>query len=252
MLFRSLLVDLLARSKVGLANWWISEFLTASGDFTALSVLRFYAVYRAMVRLKVASIRSAQTQVADADLETYLRLAEYLIDTKATDLVITHGVSGCGKSWSASRWVSQAAPGLRLRVRADVERKRLFGLSEVARTQSATGHGIYAQQASERTYERLRELAQLALATGWSVVIDASFIKAVERKRAAELAQCCGVRYQIMAPHAGYAELKDRVERRLREGHDPSEADVAVLNRQLQSMQALSEDERALCLQEMP
>jgi hypothetical protein len=48
-------IDLLAHDQPGLANWFLDEMLSRSGDYEAARVLRFYAVYRAMVRAKVAA-----------------------------------------------------------------------------------------------------------------------------------------------------------------------------------------------------
>lgn len=239
-------VDLLSRSQGGLANAFMSEFLSKSGDVDALSVLRFYAVYRAMVRLKVACIRSAQTQRLDPAIETYLALAEALMGAKPGQLLITHGLSGCGKSWAAKAWLQQNRPGLRLCFRADVERKRLFGLDELAQTGSPPGQGIYDTQASSQTYARLHELAGAALNAGWSVVLDASFLKQADRAAAAALARTAGVEFQILAPSATTDELRRRIAARQAAASDPSEANAAVLERQLRLLEPLTPDERSV------
>lgn len=243
-----LFVDLMARAQFGLANWWLSEFLSQTGDYGALRVLRFYAVYRAMVRLKVCCIRSAQTGVRAQEIETYLALAEQLINASALELVITHGVSGCGKSWSAAAWIRQDRPDLRLRLRADVERKRLFGLAELAQTHSGPGQGIYAETASRQTYAHLMSLSEQALHAGWSVAIDASFLKRQDRLFAETLAQSVGVGWHILAPVAPLAQLQSRISARQAAGRDASEADLAVLERQLQTIEPLTDAERALVL----
>jgi hypothetical protein len=92
-------------------------------------VLRFYAVYRALVRAKVAAIRARQ---ANADLEQaqgYLALAERLIEPPAPRLIITHGVAGCGKSRASRRLLLSDQAAATLRLRSDVERRRLFGIA---------------------------------------------------------------------------------------------------------------------------
>ena len=69
-------IDLLDHGQPGLACWLLNEWLARSGDQGsggALSVLRFYAVYRAMVRAKVAALRGRAAEAAG-----YLALAERL------------------------------------------------------------------------------------------------------------------------------------------------------------------------------
>ena len=243
-----LFVDLMARAQFGLANWWLNEFLSQTGDYGALPVLRFYTVYRAMVRLKVCCIRSAQTGVREHEIQTYLALAEQLMNASAIELVITHGVSGCGKSWSAAAWIRQDRPDLRLRLRADVERKRLFGVAELAHTHSGPRQGIYAETASRQTYTHLMSLSEQALRAGWSVVIDASFLKRQDRLCAETLAQSVGVDWHILAPAAPLSQMRSRIRARQAAGRDASEADLAVLEMQLQTMEPLTDAERALVL----
>lgn len=70
-------VDLLARQQRGLANWFMDEVLSHSGDYEAAALLRFYAVYRSLVRAKVASIRAHQSAGNDlTEFMDYLALAE--------------------------------------------------------------------------------------------------------------------------------------------------------------------------------
>jgi hypothetical protein len=56
-----LYIDLLDQRQPGLACWLLNEWLARTGDHDAVQVLRFYAVYRALVRAKVAAIRVATT-----------------------------------------------------------------------------------------------------------------------------------------------------------------------------------------------
>ena len=95
-------VDLLDHGQPGLANWFVDEVFSRNGDYDAALVLRFYAVYRAMVRAKVAAIRDGQTQTDSTEALAYLALAEKLTAPPPPKLVITHGLAGCGKSVASS------------------------------------------------------------------------------------------------------------------------------------------------------
>ena len=243
-------IDLLDYGQPGLANWFVDETLSLSGDHDAARVLRFYAVYRAMVRAKVAAIRGAQTHgAAQTEALTYLALAEQLAHPGPVRLVITHGLSGCGKT-VASTHLLQADPHAgTLRLRSDVERKRLFRLPLKQPSGSAIGVGIYAPDAHARTYTHLRTQCAMLLRAGWSVVVDAAFLKRAERDTFRALARALGVPFAILAPVAEPDQLRGRIQERQAQGHDASEATVEVLEQQMRWIEPLEPDERALLLE---
>lgn len=243
-------VDLLDHGKADLANRFVDAVLSSSGDYAAVPLLRFYAVYRALVRAKVAAIRHEQTQGMD---ETHAAVvciaqAEQLAAPGAPRLVITHGLSGCGKTVASGRWLQSDPHARSLRLRSDVERKRLFGLAPSQPSGSGTGAGIYTPDAHARTYRRLAELASAALQAGWSVVVDAAFLQRKERDMFRALAGQHKVPFAILAPQADVVLLRERILARQRAGQDASEATLAVLDRQLQRIEPLGDDEAALQL----
>jgi uncharacterized protein len=244
-------VDLLDHGRADLASGFVDAVLSGSGDYAAVTLLRFYAVYRALVRAKVAGIRHGQTQGVD---ETHaarvcIAQAEQLATPVAPRLVITHGLSGCGKTVASRRWL-QADPHARsLRLRSDVERKRLFGLAPTQRSGSDTGTGIYTPDAHALTYQRLADLASATLQAGWSVVVDAAFLQRKERDIFRALARQHKAPFAILAPQADVALLRERILARQRAGQDASEATVAVLERQLQWIEPLGDDEATLRLE---
>jgi predicted kinase len=145
-------------------------------------------------------------------------------------LVITWGVSGSGKSWVGERLVTRL-PAIRLR--SDVERKRLQGLDPTARVSTAAGEGLYSPAASEATYRRLEESAAALLAARVTVIVDATFLDGVERERFRALAERLGARFRILACVAPDSILVARVRARQRANTDPSDADERVLRAQL-------------------
>lgn len=227
-------VDLLDHDKPGLACWLLNEWLTWSGDFGALSVLHFYAAYRAMVRAKVAAIRGQVVEAAE-----YLAMGENLTAPPAPYLIVTFGLSGSGKTTASSAQLLADQHAAIIRLRSDVERKRLFGLAPDA----DSGGTIYGHEASVRTYSHLAELARGALASGWSVIVDAAFLKRAERNAFRDLALAAGVPFSILACEAPPEELRRRLSAR---SGDASEADVGVLERQLGWVDSLTEEERAI------
>ncbi|MES2013480.1 MAG: AAA family ATPase [Pseudomonadota bacterium] len=242
-------IDLLDHQQPSLAGWFLNEWLTRTGDYDAMSVLRFYAVYRALVRAKVAAIRAKQNpsnkNIDDmSETQNYLKLAERLTSPPKPRLIITHGLSGCGKTTASTPLLLNDVNGSTIRLRSDVERKRMFGLAATAKSNSTLDGGIYTQEAHQRTYQRLHELTQSLLAAGWSVIIDAAFLKRAERKAFQTLATQQGAEFRILAPQASPAELRARIVARLKNEHDASEATLAVLEQQITAIEPLDADER--------
>lgn len=225
-------VDLLDHDQPGLAGWLLNEWLVWSGDFGALAVLRWYAVYRALVRAKVAAIRGSPDEAV-----AYLDLAGRLTRTPAPVLTITFGLSGSGKTTRSTALLLADPQAATIRLRSDVERKRLFGLSADA----SSGGSIYTQEANRRTYGRLADLAGEVLAEGWSVLVDAAFLRRAERDAFRQLAISRGLPFRLLACEAPPAELARRLAARR---GDASEADASVLAAQRQWLEPLGDDER--------
>jgi len=236
-------VDLLAHDRPGLANGFVNEVWSRSGDYEAALVLRFYAVYRALVRAKVAAIRTTQTQGDDGDVVAHIVLAERVIAPPPVRLVITHGLSGCGKTVASNALLQSDAHASTIRLRSDVERKRLHGLRPMQHSGSATNAGIYANDAHLSTYAYLRDLARRLLGAGWSVVVDAAFLKRADRDTFRALARETGASFSILAPRAPPEVLRARILARNALQRDASEATLEVLEHQLQTLEPLGQDE---------
>lgn len=248
-----LLMDLDDAGELGPARRLLNRYLELTGDYAGLGVLNFYQVYRALVRAKVRAIRLSQADLAPEDvegdrraLEDYLTLAEGYTQPRHPCLCLIHGVSGSGKS--------RLALGLRellplIHLRSDIERKRLFGLTAQARTHpGAVSGGIYAPDAGERTYGRLLALAETLLAAGYSPLVDATFLRGIQRAPFLALARTKGLACHMLACEAPTEVLRERVRRRAEEGADPSEAGIEVLEAQLANRESLTPDELALTI----
>jgi predicted kinase len=241
-------MDLRHRGRADFAQRFLNDYLEETGDYAGLRLLPYYLVYRSMVRAKVAAIRAAQEKdtVArerdEADFRAHLALAEIFAAPRLPALAITSGPSGSGKSVLAAQL---AASGDWIRIRSDVERKRLAGLAAPERSRSDVGQGLYTGDMTERTYARLGELARVVIETGFSVVVDATFLERSRRDAFRGLARELGVPFVILAPETPATVMRERVIARERSGIDPSEASVAVLDRQLARAEPLASDELA-------
>jgi len=232
-----LVMDLLAHRLSGAAWRLLNSWLEATGDYAGVAVLRFYLVYRAMVRAKIARIRGS-----DEAFLPYLGLAESLTRPAPPMLVLMHGLSGSGKTTVAQAALESLGA---VRVRSDVERKRLHGLAPEARTAAGPDAGIYSAIASRQTYAHLAALAAGVLDAGYPAIVDAAFLRRAQRDAFRRLAEERGAACVIAACTAPEAVLRERVAGR---AGDASEAGTAVLERQLAAGDALAPDERAMAV----
>ncbi len=243
-------MDLHARDRPDLGHRLLNRYLEASGDYEGVRVLRFYLVYRALVRAKVDAIRAAQagsTGTAGAqaeaartgaaqwrDVTRRIALGERFARGRRPFLAITCGVSGSGKTYASARALERTGA---IRVRSDVERKRLAQIEPKARSGAGIDTGIYAPHASERTFARLAELAHAIIAAGHAVIVDASFIEHSRREPFRALAAALNVPFLILHCRAPQAVLTQRIVHRLAAAADASEADLDVLRVQQQRAQ---------------
>ena len=241
-----LYMDLAHRGLDRQARRFLNLYLQRTGDYGGLALLPYYLVYRALVRAKVAILRLAQETDADyrrrarAEYRAYAELAVRFTRPGRPALLITHGLSGSGKSTLAARLVEWLGA---VQLRSDVERKRLFGLPAQARSGSGVAAGIYTPDASRRTYQRLAELAEAVVEAGFPAIVDATFLQRTQRAAFRELAARAGVPFLVLDLQAPPAVLRRRVQARRRAGRDPSEAGLAVLEKQLRDAEPLAADE---------
>lgn len=222
-------MDLLHRDHPDFAWRLLNACLEASGDYGGISVLRIYLAYRATVRAKVSAIRAGQAGLSAreraADLvacRSYLTLALRCLERRRPALIITHGLPGSGKTTFSQLALQQTGA---IRLRSDVERKRLFGLGALDSSHDRKTD-IYSPEATRKTYARLLELAREILAAGFTVIVDAAFLRLDERESFRRLAQRLSVPFAIASLYAGDGILRERIRQRR---NDASEADTGVL-----------------------
>lgn len=235
-----LAMDLMAHGRRDLAYGFLDAYLAHSGDYEGTPVLRFYLVYRALVRAQVGLIRERQPNAAAPwpSASDYLGLASALAGGSDPRLLITHGLPGSGKSFVSRQLLAQVGA---IRIRSDVERKRLFGLGALERSR---GERIYGAADTERTYARLRDLARVALEAGWPTIVDAAFGRRSERQRLRTLAEEAALPFAVLDCTADMQVLRERVQARMLRADDPSEADARVLEQLASVREPLDAAER--------
>ena len=241
-------MDLESRGRADLAAQVTSAWMEAADDHDAASVLRVHRVARAVVRAAVAAIRSAQEGsapdvVAGArhECDRYLDLAEHLTLPPRPVLFVTTGVSGSGKTTLADQCISAFGA---MRLRSDVERKRLFAVPPTARPGAAAPE-LYSEETTRRVYARLATLARGLLAAGSRVVVDATCNARWQRDLLAAVARERGAGLVWLDIDLPPEVLCARVAARAAVGSDPSDATPGTVLAQLAAREPIDAEELA-------
>ena len=244
-----LVMDLASHSRADLAFTLLSRYLELTGDYDGLRLLRFYAVYRALVRAKVDALTVEKVPARAAEfrdrLQQRIRAAQTWTAPQRPALILMHGASGSGKSWLSDRLVPKLHA---VRVRSDLERKRLAGIEVTASAAARVSEGIYTPQFSHRTYSRLADCAESCLHSGLSVIVDAAFLDTADRRLFRALAARLHVPCAIVSCEADPITLAQRVDDRARQQEDASDASLAVLDAQLREFQPFEPAEEQLVI----
>ncbi|QBS46579.1 AAA family ATPase [Nocardia sp. CS682] len=164
----------------------LDDYQQATEDSAPMSLRDHYIAYRAMVRAKVDVIRYRQGDAAAREhAHRHLQIALRHVERGAVRLVLIGGLPGTGKSTVAARL--SAATGAVV-LSSDHTRKQLSATGDVSGAAGEYGTGMYSPAGKARVYAELLARARSLLESGVSVILDASWIDADERHRAAALA----------------------------------------------------------------
>ena len=238
-----LVMDLVSRQRSDLAYRFLNRYLELTGDYGSMEVFTLYFVYRCLVRAKVAAIRSQERKHHDeaksdlSKVRKYCEMALRQTQQQAPTLIAMHGLSGSGKTWLSSKLVS-ALPAIR--VRSDIERKRMFHMDERADSESGVAQGIYSEAVNRDTYNQLHAIAEIVLSAGHSIIVDAAYLKFADRDDLHKLATSCGSQYILVQTCASDETLRQRIRKRSNLGDDASEAGLDVLQYQQRHAEQLT------------
>ena len=244
-----LTMDLQAADRPDLARRFLNTYLELSGDYGGLRVLLYYFAYRAMVRGKIGLMRARQLEPgSDAhgplqeSCRRYFELARSCARPRPGFVAITHGFSGSGKTTLSQSLVELSGA---IRIRSDIERKRMQGVSPTDHHETGVDGGLYSADVTDSTYERLLDLARTILESGHGVIVDATFLKRRHRDMFCALATRARVPFWIVDFTASEEILRSRIATRLQLGRDASDADLAVFEHQLATHEPLQSGEFA-------
>lgn len=198
---------------------WYDEF---SGELHPATLAHHYVSYRALVRAKVACLRHAQGDEPSAELaRRYHAMALDHLERARVRIVLVGGGPGAGKSVLARGLADHHRATV---LASDEIRKDLTGTPHDKHRFAAPGEGIYDDATTERAYQELLREAELLLASGESVVLDATWTDRRHRVAARALAARACAELTELECVLEPSIAKERIAGRLANPWNPSDA----------------------------
>ena len=240
-----LFMDLATRGFSEHGYAFIDGYLSKSADYEGVTLLPFLATYRAMVRAKVNALRYQQqpNEALLSNIDSLVHWAHHQFHRPQGRIIITHGLSGSGKSY----WSKQLVESMGcIRIRSDILRKSLAGLSATERTESGLGTDLYSKAKSTDLYLTMADLAVRIAQTGETVIVDAASLTYQQRQSLRTTASASNIGPTLLSFCASPETLKARITKRQTQRTDPSEADEAVLQWQVDHQDPIAPQEDAI------
>ena len=197
---------------------WYCEF---SAEHHPASLAHHYVGYRAHVRAKVALLRHRQGDPAAESIARrhHDQALDHLLRAQRR-IVLVGGGPGSGKTTTANRLADRLNWSV---IDTDTLRKDLRGVDHDDHDVAAHPD-LYAAATTEETYEKLLEQAELLLAGGESVVLDATWGDAAHRDAARAMGARHGAAVDELECRLDHGLARRRIADRNREGRDASDA----------------------------
>lgn len=247
------LMDLDYHGKGGVfSEIFLSEYIAVTGDRKIMQVLDFYKTYRAFVRGKVESFRLLDPLIPEHEKMAarekairYFRLARgYIIRRKLPPtLIITCGLMGSGKSTVASALARELGIAIDS---SDPVRKEIMAIPAHSHEDAEYGAGIYSQEINDATYRELLARGERALASGHSIIIDATFRRKSDRTRFRNLAERFGVSFYVIQTTCTEKLIRQRLDDRAQRPQEVSDGRWELFRQQKDEFEPVKEDEGLL------
>ncbi|MCX8079281.1 MAG: AAA family ATPase [Geminocystis sp.] len=235
------MMDLQFRDAFALANVFANTYLTETDDWEGLLVLPLYLCRQAYVRAKVTSflldddsLPQEEKEKARQTAQQYYHLAWKYTQPNQGRLILVAGISGSGKT-TVARQIAQKINGFQ--IRSDAVRKHIAGIPLHVKGDST----VYSPQMTQRTYNRLIQLAKTLTLAGYNVLLDAKFDQLQYRQPLLEFALRENIPFTIIHCTAPLSVLAERLHRR--QG-DISDATPDLLLQQQNQQQPFTDAEK--------
>lgn len=231
-----LAMDLEFRGHPDLAAYLVSRYAAVTEDPELPALVPLFACHRAYIRGKVDSLKSDEAEVAAAERAAarqeagrHFALALRFVWRSRPCLVVVYGLSGTGKSTLARALAARTGFAHHA---SDAIRKELAGIAATARVGREREDWLYSAAMSARTYETMYGRGAADLAAGRGAILDATFLRRVDRDRAREIARAAGRPFLLVECSAPEAEVLRRLRARAAADTDVSDADERVFRGQ--------------------
>jgi aminoglycoside phosphotransferase family enzyme/predicted kinase len=211
------------------ANRLMNGYLQATWaeNAGALRLLPLFLSMRAAIRSNVLFTKRRLAPDKDHDAagaHAYFDLALRHLEPARPSLIAIGGKSGTGKTVLA-RETAPLLPPLpgAILLRSDVIRKELFGINPL----TALPAIAYTPEVTAQVYRTLLERSRQILAQGFSVVVDAAFLKQSERDELSMAAQTLDAVFHAIFLTADLGVRLDRIGARKRDASDAT-AEIAT------------------------
>ena len=190
-----LTMELDALDRPDLSRAFVESYIAETGDHALLELLPFYSCYRACVRGKVLGFQLDELEVPEEQRKLAGKQAADFFKLAASYL------GGSDQPHADARWRTDGD-------RQNHTRRLPFNANWAGRCTlpilcakawlilipqqpmaEAFEQGLYSKEWTARTYNALIDKASSTLASGHSVLLDASFVRRADRQAAARLAQ---------------------------------------------------------------
>jgi hypothetical protein len=245
-----LAMDLASQGRADLAERFLGSYAKASNDFDLYPLADFYESYRAFVRGKIASFAFADPEATSETRDRALRQGRryFALAVAATQkpllaprVVAIGGIIGSGKSTLAE--ALRDALGAPI-VESDRTRKSMLGVAPTHRVYAGAWSEAYGPDFTERVYAEVLRRADAVLASGRTVIIDASFRTVAMRAAAKDLATKRGLPFTFLECKVPHDVARARLAARAKDTNAVSDGRLEIFDDFVARWEAVTELER--------
>ncbi len=240
-------MDLEYLGRGDLANVFEDEYKKASGDAAPVELWNFYKCYRAVVRGKVASLKSGGADIDEEERRTaigdaigHFHVAEfYAKGGFRPALVIVAGLTATGKSTLVT--AIKGAGSMKV-ISTDAIRRKIFNVAEGEHRRGEFGKDIYTEDSVARVYRAVFKEADEWLRLGRSVILDATFSKKKYLQDARAISESNNALCFVIECVASDESVKARMKKRLTEKNSLSDATYETYQEMKKSFEPIEGD----------
>lgn len=223
-----LAMDLAFLGRNDLADYFIDQYMRASGIDTPPSLWHFYIAYRAVVRAKVDCIRFTQGRPESAlDATSHLELALEHLRVGAVRLIRIGGGPGTGKTTLAKALSENIGAQV---ISTDAVRRQLQEQGVISGAPGTLDSGLYSTQNVSTVYETVLQRARTLLTRGQSVILDGTWRDPFQQEQTCRIArETHSLLYEVEC-HLPLSTAQDRIIQRRHTLSDATPAIAAALN----------------------